>query len=100
MNTCLSLSFLTEIFINRTYYGNKLSDNVRLIWDCNPYKRRKRNKEECGNSKSEDNDKDLVYWVQPFPQSLLYYIFSFGRIDDNDEKDYINSIIENLFLLY
>ena len=97
MNTCLSLSLLTEIFINRTYNGKKLSDNVRLIGACNPYRRRRGNTEKCGLSKSDDNDKELVYLVQPLPQSLLYYVFSFGRIDDIDEKKYIHSIIEKLF---
>ena len=57
MNTCLSLSLLTEIFMNRTYNGNKLSDNIRLIGACNPYRRRK------------DNDEELVYLVRPLPQS-------------------------------
>ena len=37
-------------------------------------------------SLGKDNDKELVYLVQPLPQSLLYYVFSFGRIDDIDEK--------------
>jgi energy-coupling factor transporter ATP-binding protein EcfA2 len=89
MNTCLSLSFLTEIFINKTYNGNKFSDNIRLIGAYNPYRRRKRNKEKFGINISEDNDKELVYLVQPLPQSLLYYVFIFGRIDDNNEKKYI-----------
>ena len=97
MNTCLSLSLLTEIFINRSYNSKKLSDNIRLIGACNPYRRRSGDKEKCGLSKSEDNDKELVYLVQPLPQSLLYYVFSFGRIDDIDEKKYIHSIIEKLF---
>ena len=43
MNTCLSLSLLTEIFINRTYNGKRVSDNIRLIGACNPYRRRNRN---------------------------------------------------------
>ena len=97
MNTCLSLSLLTEIFINRSYNSKKLSDNIRLIGACNPYRRRKGDKEKCGLSKSDDNDKELVYLVQPLPQSLLYYVFSFGRIDDIDEKKYIHSIVEKLF---
>ena len=97
INTCLSLSLLTEIFINRSYNGKKLSDNIRLIGACNPYRRRKEGKEKSGLSKSEDNDKELVYLVQPLPQSLLFYVFSFGRIDDEDEKKYIHSIIEKLF---
>ena len=89
MNTCPSLSLLTEIFINRTYNGNKLSDNIRLIGACNPYKKRKGNKEKCGISLKNDNDEELVYLVQPLPQSLLYYVFSFGSIDAEDEKKYI-----------
>ena len=97
INTCLSLSLITEIFINRTYEGKKISDNIRLIGACNPYRKRKGNKEKCGLSLSEDNDNELVYLVQPLPQSLLYYVFSFGSIDEVDEKKYINSIIENLF---
>ena len=97
INTCLSLSLLTEIFINRSYNGKKLSDNIRLIGACNPYRRRKEGKEKSGLSKSEDNDKELVYLVQPLPQSLLFYVFSFGRIDDEDEKKYIHSIIQKLF---
>ena len=97
MNTCLSLSLLTEIFINRTYNGKKFSDNIRLIGACNPYRKRKGNKEKCGLSRSDDNENELVYLVQPLPQSLLYYVFSFGSINEEDEKRYIHSIIEPLF---
>ena len=97
MNTCLSLSLLTEIFINRTYNGKKFSDNIRLIGACNPYRKRKGNKEKCGLSRPDDNENELVYLVQPLPQSLLYYVFSFGSIDEEDEKKYIYSIIEKLF---
>ena len=97
INTCLSLSLITEIFINRTYNGNTLSENIRLIGACNPYRKRKTNKEKCGLSLSDDNKDELVYLVEPLPQSLLYYVFSFGSINEDDEKRYIHSIIENLF---
>ena len=97
INTCLSLSLLTEIFINRSYNGNILSDNIRLIGACNPYRKRKENHEKYGLSMSDDKDNDLVYLVEPIPQSLLYYVFSFGSIDEKDEKRYIQSIIEPLF---
>ena len=115
INTCLSLSLLTEIFINRAYYGKSISDNIRLIGACNPYRKRQKEKEECGLSLSDDKgnygfnkdrekrklnpnkDNDLVYLVNPLPQSLLYYVFSFGSIGDQDEKKYIHSIIEKSF---
>ena len=98
MNTCLSLPLLTEIFINRTYEGNGFSDNIRLIGACNPYRKRKLYKEKYGLSSSDDNDHELMYLVRPLPQSLLYYVFSFGFIDEKDEKKYIYSIIEKIFI--
>ena len=97
MNTCLFLSLLKEIFINRTFNGIKLSDNIRLIGACYPYRRRKENKEKYGLSKSDDNDNELVYLVNPLPQSLLYYVFNLGAINDSEEKKYIHSIIEKYF---
>jgi len=97
INTCLSLSLLTEIFINRTYNGEKLNDNIRLIGACNPYRKRKTETEKCGLNRDDDNENELVYLVQPLPQSLLYYVFSFGSINEEDEKKYIYSIIERLF---
>ena len=104
MNTCLSLSLLTEIFINRTYNGKRVSDNIRLIGACNPYRRRNRNINinKCrltsiSDDNENSNDKELVYLVQPLPQSLLFYVFSFGFIDKDNEKRYIHSIIEKLF---
>jgi len=39
INTCLSFSLLTEIFINRTFNGEKLEENIRLVGACNPYKK-------------------------------------------------------------
>ena len=98
MNTCLSLPLLTEIFINRSYEGNGFSDNIRLIGACNPYRKRKLYKEKYGLSMSDDNDHELVYLVEPLPQSLLYYVFSFGYIDESDEKKYIHSMIEKIFI--
>ena len=70
----------------------KLSDNNRLIGACNPYRRIKGKKEKFGLSKSDDNDKELVYLFLLLPQYLLYYVIIFGRIDDIDEKNIIHSI--------
>ena len=97
INTCQCFSLLNEIFINRSFNGEKLNDNIRLIGSCNPY--RKRKVEKYGLSRDHDNDSEyeLVYLVQPLPQSLLYYVFSFGSINEEDEKKYIYSIIEQLF---
>ena len=60
INTCQSFSLLTEIFINRSFNGEKLSDNIRLIGACNPYRRRKYATEKCGLSRDDDKENDLV----------------------------------------
>jgi len=97
INTCKSLSLLTEIFMNRTFNGDKLEDNIRLIGACNPYRRRKELSEKCGLTREDDKEEELVYKVEQLPQSLLYYVFSFGSLKDEDEKKYIKSIIQKLF---
>ena len=97
INTCLSLSLLTEIFINKTFNGEKLEKNIRLIGACNPYRKRIFSSEKCGLSREDDKDDDLVYQVEQLPQSLLYCVFSFGTIQNSDEKKYIKSIIQKLF---
>lgn len=61
INTCLSLSLLTEIFVNKTFNGKKLNDNIRLIGACNPYRRREQEMETCGYGRENSNDKELVY---------------------------------------
>ena len=107
INTCLSLDLLTEIFVNRTFNGKKLEDNIRLIGACNPYRKRKEDSEICGLIREYDEDdednkddqtKKLVYMVEQLPESLLYYVFSFGSITVEDEKKYIESIIQKLFI--
>ena len=75
INTCKSLSLLTEIFMNRTFNGDKLEDNIRLIGACNPYRRRKELSEKCGLTREDDEEEELVYKVEQLPQSLLYDCF-------------------------
>ena len=99
INTSQSLSLITEIFINRTFNGINISNNIRLLGACNPYRKRNLKIENYGlniNIKKE-NETKLVYVVEPLPQSLLYYVFCFGELKEDDEKIYIKSIIEKLF---
>ena len=57
-----------------------------MIGACNPYRKRKAFTEKCGLSRDDDNENELVYLVQPLPQSLLYYVFCFGSINEEDKK--------------
>ena len=97
MNNTLSLSLLTEIFLKKTFNDKKLNDNIRLIGTCYPYRKRRQEMEIYGYRREYDNDNELVYLVHPLSQSLLNYVFSFGALNENDEKKYIYNIIESLF---
>ena len=44
LNTCDSLPLITEIFINRTYGRKELAKNIRLIGECNPYRKKNQTK--------------------------------------------------------
>jgi len=83
LNTCDSLSLITEIFINRTYGRKELAKNIRLIGACNPYRKKKENKNICGLVHKTDNENEvpLVYLVNILPQSLMYYVFNFGSLE-------------------
>ena len=97
LNTCDSFALLTEIFINHSYDGKRLSNNIRLIGACNPYRLLEKEKIKCGLSHPNDIPNVHVYLVKILPQSLMYYIFNFGSLDKDDEKLYISSIISELF---
>ena len=97
LNTCDSLALLTEIFVNHSYDGTKLSDNIRIIGACNPYRLLEKGRIKCGLSHPNDLPDDYVYLVKLLPQSLMYYVFNFGSLDEEDEKLYISSIISELF---
>ena len=86
INTCQSFELINEIFINRTFFGEKLNENIRIMGACNPFRKTKNEFNNC-----------LAYNVHPLPQSLLYYVFSFGFMNNEDEKDYIYDMVEKLF---
>ena len=96
INTCNSLGLLNEIFINRSYDGIKIENNIRLIGTCNPYRLKSDKEESCGLSHPYKN-KALAYDVNILPQSLMYFVFNFGALQKEDEDKYIYSILSNHF---
>ena len=97
INTCLSLSLLKEIFVNKTFNTKQLNKNIRLIGACNPYRKNLQKIEICGYERETEDHVDLIYQVQPLPQSLLNFVYSFGALNPEEEKKYIYIIIKKLF---
>ena len=101
LNTCDSMALITEIFINRSFNAINLRKNIRILGACNPYRRPDKKKKESGlQHPYDENEKNkYVYLVNPLPQSLLYYVFNFGYLDEEKKKKYISSIIGDQFTL-
>ena len=97
INTCNSLGLITEIFCFHSYLGKKINDNFIFLGACNPYRIITKKMKDSGliyyNSKDKNELSNLVYTVNPLPNSLLNFIFDFGSLKPEDEKKYINNAI-------
>ena len=118
INTCKSMGLISELICKHSCQGKQLNDNIVFIAACNPYRQTKETKgkkEEIGlkvnqaykemekmnekerkdldNKISYGNNK-LVYTVNPLPHSLLNFVFDFGSLSREDEKKYIENMIQ------
>ena len=95
INTTSLLSKMKEIFVNHSLNGKKIDQRIRFIGACNPF----RNVEDKENDEGLkfENEEKTAYLVNPMPNSLLYYVFYFKSLDDEDTKKYIESIIGEEF---
>lgn len=96
INTCDSIGLISEIMCKRTLLGKRLKDNLLFFGACNPYKRIPNQIIKEGLKMKEDlGQPKLVYLVKPLPESLLNFVFYFGSLKENQEKEYIKSILSN-----
>ena len=116
INTCKSMGLISELMCKRTCQGVSLPENIVFIAACNPYRIREKktgikevglNINQAKNQMKQLNHKeqeeiraykgnDLVYTVNPLPHSLLNFVFYFGQLKSEDEKNYINCIIRKV----
>ena len=124
INTCKSMGLISELLCKHSYLGYPLPSNVVFIAACNPYREIKKkitekkigldiiqakkeqkllNELDIENIKKKKNN-NLVYTVNPLPHSLLNFVFDFGEVAPEDEKNYINCIIkesiEKIYQIY
>ena len=98
INTTNSLNLLCDLFVKHSFLGEQLKPNVFIIAACNPYRLMLSNTEEIGYiNKKMHRIRNLVYTVNPLPLCLINYIFDFGSVKEEDEKEYIQKFI-NTFL--
>ena len=97
INTCKSMFLLSEIICNHSYNGKKLNKNLIFIGACNPYRKSKSERKENALPIKGKKQSKIIYNVYPLPQSLMNFVYYFGSIKPEDEKKYINAMIENIF---
>ena len=103
INTCSEMGLLTEIIVNRSVNGRKISENLSIVAALNPYRLKPESMRSAGGlvfqlhssgaEATPDPMADLVYKVHPVPGTLLEYCFEFGSLSTDIEKLYIYSMI-------
>ena len=97
INTCNSLSLITEIFTKKSCKGEKIKSNVKFIAACNPYRLNTQKKEIIGlYDESKYKSRELVYNVNPLPIPLLNFVYDFGTPEKEDIKRYIDNMVSNI----
>ena len=69
---------------------------MHIIAACNPYRLLLINNIEIGYNKERHKIRNLVYTVNPLPFSLINYIFDFGNLKGEHEKEYINLFLNSI----
>lgn len=83
----------------RTFEGKKLPDNIIFAAACNPYKLKNKKikfDENVGIKKtkiSRENQYNLLYTVFPLPDTMIEYVWDFGRLTKQDTKSYIHTML-------
>ena len=108
INTCKSMSLISELMCKNTCQGKELPDNIIFIAACNPYRHEEKGmtekagldilqaykeKKNLFDKKQKAANSNLAYNVNPLPHSLLNFVFDFGNLTPEDEKSYIERII-------
>ena len=109
INTCKSMGLISELICKHTYQGNPIPENVVFIAACNPYRYRVEKdisevniglntnlahkeinylEEKEKKNIKKNKSGNLVYSVNPLPQSLLNFVIDFGNLSPKDEEYY------------
>ena len=112
INTCNSMGLISEILCKRKMKfrktlhllqlvtlielmalkkkkekNEKIRDGLKVANAQNEIRNNLKDKKEIDKIKNLNKKSSLVYAVNPLPHSLLNFVFDFGRVSDEDEKN-------------
>ncbi|VDI69454.1 Hypothetical predicted protein [Mytilus galloprovincialis] len=109
-NTTEAIGVIKEIMCDKSLGGKpiQLHERLKIVAACNPYRKHKeelvKKLEQAGLGYHVDADKttdrlgrvpmrQLVYRVQPLPQSMLPLVWDFGQLNTRVEEMYIRQMV-------
>lgn len=95
INTCEHLGVITDLLCHRTFDGEPLDPNIKLMACANPYEKRRKLERTAGLGSKFKFDKfaGLTYRVHPLPESMMDYVWDYGALRTVDETKYIQTIM-------
>ena len=99
INTCDHLGLVNEILCHHSMGGQPLATNLIFLAACNPYKKRSQDRIVTAGleiSDMIDEYSALVYRVHPLPEAMVDYVWDYGSLAPQDEKAYIQRMVQNL----
>jgi energy-coupling factor transporter ATP-binding protein EcfA2 len=117
VNTCNSMGLFKEMVCDHSLNGIPLPSDIKVIAACNPYRLRFSKNLYGGEEMAglifehfvggddamenvgtgiKDPLRNLVYRVHPLPESMIDYIFDFGALTAETEKQYIRAMLKRI----
>ncbi|CAG8507631.1 2484_t:CDS:2, partial [Racocetra fulgida] len=95
INTCDHIGILGSLISHRIFNGKPIHPNIRIFAACNPYRLRTKAQSDVGlSAKLYEEKSNLVYQVHPLPDQILYYVWDYGYLKAEDEKNYIDVMVK------
>ena len=99
INTCDHLGLISDVICHHLLQGRPMSQNLVFLAACNPYKQRPAEHIKTAGLEGKnitDEYSGLVYRVHPLPEAMIDYVWDYGSLDPNDERDYIQRMVRDL----
>jgi hypothetical protein len=100
-NACDHVGLIRNIIVDRVVSGEALPSNLKVLGALNPYRKRPEVEGKIMpglvfTMHQDDTDvmSQLVYRVNPVPDTLFEHVFDFGQLESHTEGDYIVSMVK------